>query len=90
MNGPDCASQKHFASSLRNIDREGGGHLSVVDDTGCRYPECRKSVRVRLARRDSLPSDELEPVYSVGSPPLVDFGESLPLAFPDGDDELAG
>jgi hypothetical protein len=89
MNCPDTASQKHFTSSLRNIDRESGGHLSVVDDTGGGYPERRKSVRVRLARRDSLRPDELESVYSVGSPPLVDFSESLPLALPDRDDELA-
>jgi hypothetical protein len=89
MNCPDRASQEHFTSSLRDIDREGCGYLSVVDDTGGRHPERRKSVRVRLVRRDSVRSDELEPVYPVGSPPLVDIGESLPLAFPDGDDELA-
>ena len=62
MNGPDSASQKYFTASLRDIDREGASHLPVVDDAGRRYPERRKAVRVRLARRDSLSPDELEPV----------------------------
>jgi hypothetical protein len=89
MNGLDGASQKDFTSSVRDIDREGAGHLPVVDDAGGWYPERRKAVRVRLARSDSVAPDELEFVDSIGSPPLVEFGESLPLAFPDRDDELA-
>jgi hypothetical protein len=76
MNGPHGASQKDFTSSLGDIDREGAGHLPVVDYAGGRHPERRKTVRVRLARSDSVALDALEPVYSVGSPPLVEFGVS--------------
>jgi hypothetical protein len=44
---------------------------------------------VRFARSDSVAPDELEPVDPVCSSPFPDFGESLPLALPNGDDELA-
>jgi hypothetical protein len=90
VNAFDGMSHKEFTSSLRNVDREGGRHPCVVNDTGRRYPERRKSVRVRLMRRDSLGPDELEPVDSVQSSPIADFGEPLELAFADCNDELAG
>jgi hypothetical protein len=90
MNGPHGASQKDFTSSVRDIDREGASHLLVVNDAGGRNPERRKAFRVRLAGSDSAAPDEFEPVDSVFSPPLVERPESLPLALPDGDDELAG
>lgn len=89
MNGPDGSSQKDFTSSVHDIDREGAGHLSVVDDTRGRHPERRKAGRVRLVRGDSIAPDELEPIYSVQSSPIADLGESLPLAFADCNDELA-
>jgi hypothetical protein len=89
MNGLNGVSQKEFTSSARDIDRESAGHLPVVDDTGGGYPERRKAVRVRLVRSDSVGPDELEPVDAVCCSPLPDFGESLPLTLPDGDDELA-
>jgi hypothetical protein len=89
MNGLDRVSQKDFTTSVRDIDREGAGHLPVVDDARRRYPERRKAARVRLPLGDSVPVNELEPVDSVCCSPLPDLGESLPLALPDGNDELA-